>query len=322
MALTDVKQVRICEVGLRDGLQNEKKIMTTEQKIQAVNDLTATGFPVIEVGSFVSPKAVPQVADTDAVFQGIRQKPGVEYRALIANLKGVERAVACGCKKVKLNVSASVAHNLANLNCTPAESVARFAVCVERAKEEGIEISGSISMAFGSPWDKEIPVSVVCKIIEAYREVGIREISLSDASGMAYPSQVAEICRTVKAKYPDCSWWLHFHNTRGLGIANILAGLSEGFSQYDTSFAGTGGCPFVPGAAGNVSSEDVVHMLDEMGIATGIDLDRLMAISRKVAEFLGHPTDSYLLRAGKASDLILDVPTRQGKNHTQTPEKK
>ena len=235
MALTDVKQVRICEVGLRDGLQNEKKIMTTEQKIQAVNDLTAAGFPVIEVGSFVSPKAVPQVADTDAVFQGIRQKPGVEYRALIANLKGVERAVACGCKKVKLNVSASVAHNLANLNCTPAESVARFAVCVERAKEEGIEISGSISMAFGSPWDKEIPVSVVCKIIEAYREVGIREISLSDASGMAYPSQVAEICRTVKAKYPDCSWWLHFHNTRGLGIANILAGLSEGFTQYDTS---------------------------------------------------------------------------------------
>ena len=158
MALTHVKQVRICEVGLRDGLQNEKKIMTTEQKIQAVKDLTEAGFPVIEVGSFVSPKAVPQVADTDAVFQGIEQKPGVEYRALIANLKGVERAIACGCQKVKLNVSASVAHNLANLNCTPAESVARFAVCVERAKEAGIGISGSISMAFGSPWDKEIPV--------------------------------------------------------------------------------------------------------------------------------------------------------------------
>ena len=149
MTLEYPKKIRICEVGLRDGLQNEKKMMTTEQKIQYVNQLTEAGFPVIEVGSFVSPKAVPQVADTDAVFQGIQQKEGVEYRALIANLKGVERAIAGGCKQVKRNVSASVAHNLANLNCTPAESVARVAACVERAKEAGIGISGSISMAFG-----------------------------------------------------------------------------------------------------------------------------------------------------------------------------
>ena len=140
-------------------------------------------------------------------------------------------------------------HNLANLNCTPAESVARFSACVDRAKEAGIEISGSISMAFGSPWDKEIAPEVVCKIIEAYMLVGIREISLSDASGMAYPSQVASLCHLVKEKYPEVSWWLHFHNTRGLGVANILAGLSEGFTQFDTSMAGMGGCPFVPGAA-------------------------------------------------------------------------
>lgn len=317
MALTYPKQIRLCEVGLRDGLQNEKKIPTTQEKIAYVNALTEAGFPVIEVGSFVSPKAVPQVADTDEVFKGITQKTGVEYRALIANLKGVDRAIECGCKKVKLNVSASVAHNLANLNCTPAESVARFSACVDRAKEAGIEISGSISMAFGSPWDKEIAPEVVCKIIEAYMLVGIREISLSDASGMAYLSQVASLCHLVKEKYPEVSWWLHFHNTRGLGVANILAGLSEGFTQFDTSMAGMGGCPFVPGAAGNVSSEDVIHMCDEMGIATGIDLDKMMDISRHMASELDHPADSYLLRAGKASDLILDVPTRQAKNHTQ-----
>lgn len=317
MALTTVKKVRICEVGPRDGFQNEKVVPTTEQKIHLIDQLTDAGFPVIEVGSFVSPKAVPQMANTDEVFRGIHKKEGVEYRALIANLKGVERAIACGCTKVKLNVSASVAHNLANLNCTPAESVARFAACVDRAKEAGIGISGSISMAFGSPWDKEIPVEVVCKIIEAYMAVGVTEISLSDASGMAYPSQVTDICRRVKEKYPDVTWWLHFHNTRGLGIANILAGLNEGFTQFDASFAGVGGCPFVPGAVGNVATEDLLHMLDEMGIETGIDLDKAMEVSREVTKIVGHKTDSYLLRAGKASDLILDVPTRQGKNHTQ-----
>lgn len=245
----------------------------------------------------------------------------MEYRALIANLRGVERAIACGCKKVKLNVSASVAHNLANLNCTPAESVARFAACVERAKEAGIGISGSISMAFGSPWDKEIPVSTVKEIVEAYMGVGITEISLSDASGMAFPSQVYDMGTEMKKSYPEVSWWMHFHNTRGLGMSNILAAMEAGFDQFDSSFAGVGGCPFVPGAAGNVATEDVVHMLDEMKVDTGIDLDKVMAISRDVVKMVGHETDSYLLRAGKASDLILDIPKKQAKNHTLTDKK-
>lgn len=312
------QKIRLCEVGLRDGLQNEKKILTTDEKVKLVDALSQAGFPVIEVGSFVSPKAVPQMANTDEVFKRIKLNEGVEYRALIANLKGVERAITCGCKKVKLNVSASVSHNLANLNCTPEESVSRFSECVTRAEEAGLDISGSISMAFGSPWDKEISLDVVCKIIEAYLSVGVNEISLSDASGMAYPSQVANICHIVKERYPSVSWWLHFHNTRGLGIANILAGLQEGFTQFDTSFAGVGGCPFVPGAAGNVSSEDIVHMCEEMTINTGINLDKLLIISKDIVTLLGHPTDSYLLRAGKASDLILDLPTKQGRNHTQT----
>ena len=258
--------------------------------------------------------AVPQMADTDDVFRGIRRKEGVEYRALIANLKGVERAAACGCTKVKLNVSASVSHNLANLNRTPAESVAGFSSCVEKAKEENIAISGSISMAFGSPWDKEIPVDEVKKVVDAYLAVGIQEISPSDASGMAYPSQVYSMCQEMRRCYPQVSWWLHFHNTRGLGIANILAGLQAGFTQYDTSFAGVGGCPFVPGAAGNVATEDVLHMCEEMQICTGIDLDHAMDISRRVVQLLGHPTDSYLLRAGKAKDLIHELPTGQLQN--------
>ena len=296
MALNLVDHITLCEVGPRDGLQNERRILTVQEKQELIEAAADAGFPVIEVGSFMSPKAVPQMADTDEVFTTLLRREGVEYRALIANLKGVERAAACGCKKVKLNVSASKAHNLANLNRTPAESVAGFGACVDAARSAGIEISGSISMAFGSPWD--------------------REISLSDASGQAYPTQVYSICTEMAKAYPQVTWWLHFHNTRGLGIANILAGMQAGFTRYDSAFAGVGGCPFVPGAAGNVATEDVLHMCDEMGVKTGIDLDQAMAISRRVVQIIDHPTDSYLLRAGKSKDLIPDLPTGQIANQT------
>lgn len=317
MAFDLVKKVRLCEVGPRDGIQNEKTWPNTEQKIALIEAAAEAGFPVIEVGSFVSPKAVPQMADTDAVFSGMKRKAGVEYRALVANARGVDRAIACGCDKVKLNVSASVAHNLANLNRTPAQSVAGFAEAVDKARGAGITISGSISMAFGSPWDREIPLSDVKDIVDAYLAVGIDEISLSDASGMAYPTQVYGMCVEMKKAYPGVSWWLHFHNTRGLGLANVIAGMAAGFTQFDSSFAGVGGCPFVPGAAGNVATEDLVHMLLQCGIETGIDLDAMMAVARRVVEIVGHGTDSYLLRAGKASDLIRELPTGQAKNRTQ-----
>lgn len=310
------QKINICEVGLRDGLQNEKRMFTTEEKLELLNAMKDAGFKVIEVGSFVSPKAVPQVANTDEVFNKLQKGEGIEYRALIANLRGVDRAVSCGCTKVKLNVSASTAHNLANLNCTPEESVAKFAACVEAAKKAEIGISGSISMAFGSPWDKKIPISNVAKIVDAYLNVGIDEISLSDASGMAYPQQVKEICTYMKETYTNVKWWLHFHNTRGLGIANIMAGMECGFTNFDASFAGVGGCPFVPGAAGNVATEDILNMCEESGIETGIDLDKAIAISRKVVELVAHPTDSYILRAGKTKDLIKEIPKGQIKNQT------
>ena len=311
------KKIKICEVGPRDGIQNEKIYPSTQEKIELINKVSDAGFKVIEVGSFVSPKAVLQMADTDEVFKKIDKKAGVEYRALIANLKGVERAAACGCKKVKLNVSASVAHNLANLNCTPSASVDRFASCVEKARESEIGISGSISMAFGSPWDKEISVDNVKNIVEAYLKVGVDEISLSDASGMAYPTQVYEMCCEMQKSYPEVTWWLHFHNTRGLGLANIIAGMQAGFDRFDSSFAGVGGCPFVPGAAGNVSTEDLLHMCLECGIETGIDIDKMLDVATKVVYIVGHKTDSYLLRAGKTSDLIRELPKGQIKNNTQ-----
>jgi len=298
-------KVKICEVGLRDGLQNEKVIPTTEQKLEILRGFIDAGYPVIEVGSFMHPKKVPQMADTDEIFKKIGTLPaGVELRALIPNVKGVQRAVDCGCKKVKLNVSASRMHNLKNLNRTPEESVAGFADCVEMANKNNIAISGSISMPFASPWEGRTPVEDVDAIIEAYLKVGINEISLSDASGQAVPNQVYELCRHVLEKYKDATWWLHFHNTRGAAVANILAAMQAGMTQFDASFGGLGGCPFVPGAAGNVSSEDVINMLDEMGIETGVDVLKVMNLSRKVSEILGHGMDSYVLRAGRSCDLI------------------
>lgn len=296
--------ITLCEVGLRDGLQNETYILNTEQKLEMLRGLIDAKFPVIEVGSFMHPWAVPQMANTDEVFKAIGDVPGVELRALIPNLRGIQRAIDCGCKKVKLNVSASRQHNLKNLNMTPEESVAGFASCVDAAVENGIAISGSISMPFASPWEGRITEEDVDAIIEAYLKVGITEISLSDTSGMAVPNQVYNLCCHIKEKYPQATWWLHFHNTRGLAMANIMAAMEAGMDRFDSSFGGLGGCPFVPGAAGNISTEDVLHLCEESGIATGIDITKVIELSRKLKELLNHDMDSYILRAGRSCDLI------------------
>lgn len=296
--------ITLCEVGLRDGLQNEKMLIPTAEKLNMLRGLIDAGFPVIEVGSFMHPKAVPQMADTDELFREIGDVSNVELRALIPNLRGVQRAIDCGCKKVKLNVSASRQHNLRNLNMTPEQSVAGFASCVELARANGVAISGSISMPFASPWEGRTPVEDVDSIIEAYLNVGIDEISLSDASGMAVPNQVRELCAHVLEKYPQASWWLHFHNTRGMAMANIVAAMDAGMTRFDSAFGGLGGCPFVPGAAGNIASEDVIHMCDESGIQTGVDITKVMAISRHLRELLDHDMESYVLRAGRSCDLI------------------
>ena len=292
--------ITLFEVGLRDGLQNETYILNTEQKLEMLRGLIDAKFPLIEVGSFMHPRAVPQMANTDEVFKAIGDVPGVELRALIPNLRGIQRAIDCGCKKVKLNVSASRQHNLKNLNMTPEESVAGFASCVDAAVENGIAISGSISMPFASPWEGRITEEDVDTIIEAYLKVGITEISLSDTSGMAVPNQVYNLCCHIKEKYPQATWWLHFHNTRGLAMANIMAAMEAGMDRFDSSFGGLGGCPFVPGAAGNISTEDVLHLCEE----SGIDITKVIELSRKLKELLNHDMDSYILRAGRSCDLI------------------
>jgi len=284
--------------------------LTVEEKVELIDRLTDAGFKIIEVGSFMNPAAVPQMAETDEVFKRISQKEGVEYRALVANIKGVERAVACGCKKVKLNVSASMGHNLANLNKTPKESMAGFKACAEAARKSGVNISGSISMPFGSPWEYKIPVDDVRAIVDSYLDADIKELSLSDASGMAVPNQVYDLCTSMQKYYPEVRWILHFHNTRGMGIANIFAGMQAGIDCFDSSFGGIGGCPFVPGAAGNVASEDLLHMCEEMGIETGIDLDMVIDIAKTVRVLVGHDLPSFVLKAGKNSDLLLSVKGR------------
>ncbi len=287
-------RVTLCEVGLRDGLQNEAVLLSAEQKMELLRLVEDAGFTTIEAGSFVHPKAVPQMAGTDALYTALRPKPGTVYRALAGNLKGVERAAACGCNRIKLNVSASRGHNLANLNRLPMESIAGFGDCVRFAKEAEIEVSGSISCPFGSPWDPEIPLADVRGLVEAYLALEITEISLSDAAGLANPRQVYELCRLLGREYPRVTWWLHFHNTRGMGLANVLAGLEAGVTRFDASFAGVGGCPFIPGAVGNIATEDTVYMLREMGVETGIDLDKCFNVSRRAEELIGHKGTSCL----------------------------
>lgn len=297
------KSVSICEVGLRDGLQNEKALLSTEQKLTLLNMVEDSGIRVIEIGSLVKPKAVPAQADTDEVFRRCRKRPGVEYRALIMNMQGLLRAEEAGIGKAKMIVSASRTHCLKNQNRTPEQVIAGLRELKEAADDKGIVMSGAIATAFGCPFEGKIEMDSILPIVEAYVKMGICELSLSDTTGMADPALVYERCRTVQEMFPEVVWNLHFHNTRGLGLANVLAGMEAGVSRFDASFGGLGGCPFAPGATGNIATEDLLHMLLLMGIDTYIDIDRAIATAKKVQEFVGHETASFILKAGKNSDL-------------------
>ena len=298
------EKIIFCEVGPRDGLQNEPVMLSVEQKLKMIEGAADAGVPIIEVGSFVHPKAVPQMADTDEVVKRMKRKDGVEYRCLVANKKGVERALAAGITKVKLTLSASESHAKANLNKSINELLAGFEDCVSFAHEHGAQVSGAISTAFGCPFEGKIPVSQLINITNRFLDLGINELSLSDTTGMANPRQVYDTACEMTALFPSVRWFLHFHNTRGMALANITAGMNAGIIRYDASLAGLGGCPFAPGASGNIASEDVLHMLDEMGIKTGIDLDEMIALARELQGWVGHTTDSAILCAGKVSDLI------------------
>lgn len=292
--------ITICEVGPRDGLQNEKYIFSTQRKIELINDSVKAGVKYVEIGSFVSPKAVPQLADTDEVAKGIIRQPDVEYRALISNVKGMERAIHAGITKVKLTVSASESHNNSNWNRSTQEIIQGFYDCMELAAKRGIEVSGAIGTAFGCPFEGNIPREQVLNMVQTFISIGITEISLSDTTGMAYPSQVYEAGKIVKELFPNVKFWLHLHNTRGLAMANIIAGIQSGIVRFDTSFSGLGGCPYAPGASGNVATEDVIHMFDLMNINTGISVDKMIEIARGVRQEVGHETESFILKAGKS----------------------
>lgn len=298
------EKLTICEVGPRDGLQNEKTLLSVEQKVELIERTVEAGAKIVEIGSFVHPKSVPPMADTDEVVRQLRQVAGVEYRALVLNLRGLQRAEAAGLKKAKLTASASRAHSLANINKTPEEVVRGFSECADYAARHGMELSGAISTAFGCPFEGKVELEQVMSVITCFREMGVRELSLSDTTGMANPQQVYQYAKTVKNEFPDVTWVLHFHNTRGMGLANVIAGMMAGIELYDACFAGLGGCPFAPGATGNIATEDLIHMCHEMGVATGYDLDKMIAVGRTVRKMIGHDTASFILNAGKSSDLV------------------
>jgi hydroxymethylglutaryl-CoA lyase len=293
------KSVTICEVGTRDGFQIEPEWIPTEQKIEVVDQLSATGIPRIEVTSFVSPKAVPALKDAEAVMAGIKRRPGTRYSALVPNDKGAVRAVDAGVDDIHTVVSASESHNLANVNMTIAESLTKLAATAQVAQRAGKPMYSGISCTFGCPFEGDVPLGQLESVVRRLVDMGARGIGLADTTGMANPAQVARVVEYLTPRFPGVEWTLHTHDTRAMAIPNILAAMELGVTHIDASIGGLGGCPFAPGASGNVCSEDLVHCLDAMGVETGIDLDALIATSRRVQEIIGRVLPGQIVKAGK-----------------------
>jgi len=278
--------VKIVEVGPRDGLQNEQAV-TTEAKVALVNALSDAGFQTIEAASFVSPKWVPQMADSGDVLAKIKRKPGVTYSALTPNLKGFELAMAAGADEVAVFGAASEAFSQKNINCSIEESLARFAPVMEAAKAQGVRVRGYVSCVLGCPYQGEVPVSEVARVAKQLHAMGCYEISLGDTIGVGTPLQAQRMLAAVAEEVPMQQLALHFHNTYGQALANIAACLPLGVSVIDSAVAGLGGCPYAKGASGNVASEDVLYMLEGMGIHTGVDLSKAIAAGNAICAALG-----------------------------------
>jgi len=293
--------VRIVEVGPRDGLQNEKAIVSTAAKIELIDRLSATGLRTIEATSFVSPKWVPQLADAAEVYAGIARRPGVRYPVLVPNEQGYERARAAGAGEIAVFTAASEAFNKANINASIDESLARFAPVLARAKDDGIPVRGYVSTVLGCPYQGEVPVADVVRVAKALHAMGCYEISLGDTIGVGTPGKARAMLRAVAEAVPMPSLAVHFHDTYGQALANILACLEEGVAVVDAAVSGTGGCPYAKGATGNVASEDVAYMLQGMGIETGIDLAALSDTGQWLAALLGRDTGSKVTRARAAA---------------------
>ena len=293
--------VRIVEVGPRDGLQNEKAQIATADKIALIDRLSATGLRSIEATSFVSPKWVPQLADAAEVFSGIQRKPGVHYPVLVPNEQGYERARAVGVEEIAVFTAASEAFNQKNINAGIDESLARFAPVLARAKADGVAVRGYVSTVLGCPYQGAVPVADVVRVAKALHAMGCYEISLGDTIGVGTPGKARAMLKAVAAEVPMPALAVHFHDTYGQALSNILACLEEGVAVVDSAVSGTGGCPYAKGASGNVASEDVVYMLHGLGIATGVDLNALADTGRWLAGLLGRETGSKVGKALGAS---------------------
>jgi hydroxymethylglutaryl-CoA lyase len=292
--------VRIREVGPRDGFQNEPEVIPTSDKVRLIDMLAGTGLPRLEVTSFVRPDVIPQLADAAEVLAAVTRPADVSYSVLIPNERGLERALEQRDRFDEINVflSATESHNKRNKNRTIAESLDDLERTVARAREEGLRCEGVISVVFGCPYEGEVAPDRVLEIADALAEMGCEEVSFGDTTGMANPRQVGQLFAGATERLDGVELTAHFHNTRGQGLANVLAALEQGVSSFESSFGELGGSPLTPGATGNISTEDLVSMLHEMGVETGVDLERLLGASRAAEELLGRPLGAHVLRAG------------------------
>ena len=296
-------RISVREVGPRDGLQNEDPV-PTDAKIELINRLSGTGVARIEAVSFVKPEAIPQMADASEVWQGITRAPSVRYSALVPNLRGAIRALDSGLTELEAVVSASDTHNRANVRRGTAESLDDIAVIIETAHQRGASCQVVVSTAWGCPYEGDVPVSRVVRVASRAVDDGADSISFGDTTGMATPRRVRELVGEFRSAHPGVPLNLHFHNTRGTGLANVLAALELGVADFDASVGGLGGCPYAPGATGNIATEELVHMVEDMGVATGIDLDALIDAAADAERIVGRVLPSQVLRAGPRSRVI------------------
>jgi len=295
-------KVQITEVGTRDGLQSEKTFVPTDRKIEFIKGFTAAGLQRIEATSFVSPRAVPQLADASEVVAAVRDI-GPTIAALVPNAKGAMRAVEAGVDEMVVFISASESHSSTNLNMTVDKAIAAVEPVAEIARQSGIVLRAAIAVAFGCPFEGDVPTSTVSAIAARLIALGIDSLTLGDTTGMASPRHVEAVCGRLLTDHPDVRLTLHFHNTRGMGLVNVLTGLRLGIDRYESAAAGLGGCPFAAGATGNICTEDLVYLLSELGIETGIDLEAMIRVAKEMERCLGRPLPGQLMRAGPRTRL-------------------
>ena len=309
-----IKEVKVTEVGPRDGFQSEKNILKTEDKIEIINSLTDAGFSRIEVSSFVSPKAIPQLADAETILSKVKRNSKTTLAALVPNTRGALRAVEAKLDEIVVFLSASESHNNKNVNRSVKESLTGFKEIADIAGKNNIPVQGDIATAFGCPFEGNVSSKRLADISKEYKLMGFKGVTLGDTTGMATPPVVIDAINAIRDKVPDFKITLHFHNTRGVGLANVMTGLNQGITDYESCFGGMGGCPFAPKATGNICSEDLIYLLHEMGIETGIDLDQIISIAQKVESLVGHKLPGQVMRAGLRllSYSMDEVPTAVG----------